>query len=50
LRKAAATRLIDAGCDVVEAAAITSPYRKSNPLAVDRELGDAAARCRTYAN
>jgi hypothetical protein len=21
------------------------PYRKSNPLAVDRELGDAAARC-----
>ena len=21
------------------------PYRKSNPLAVDRESGDAAARC-----
>jgi hypothetical protein len=26
------------------------PYRKSNPLAVDRESSDAVARCRIYAN
>ena len=26
------------------------PYRKSNPLAVDRESGDATARCRICAN
>jgi hypothetical protein len=26
------------------------PYRKSNPLAVDRESGDAAARCLICAN
>jgi hypothetical protein len=25
-------------------------YRKSNPLAVDRESGDATARCRICAN
>jgi hypothetical protein len=30
--------------------AITCPYRKSNPLAVDRESGDAAARCLICAN
>jgi hypothetical protein len=28
----------------------TCPYRKSNPLAVDRESGDAAARCLICAN
>ena len=31
-------------------AKISCPYRKSNPLAVDRELGDATARCRICAN
>jgi ABC-type microcin C transport system permease subunit YejE len=30
--------------------AIACPYRKSNPLGVDRESGDAAARCLICAN
>ena len=29
---------------------VSCPYRKSNPLAVDRESGDAAARCLICAN
>jgi hypothetical protein len=38
--------LLKLGIDVGQ----TCPYRKSNPLAVDRESGDAAARCLICAN
>jgi hypothetical protein len=36
-------------CEVVHVV-LRCPYRKSNPLAVDRESSDAAARCWICAN